>query len=202
MSALIKRQYRGDPGIFSFIGKAVGGIAKVVGGLLPGPIGLAAKAVGGLLAGNGKPVNPAVLSKLPASIMAATPQINYGSVGNIPMLPPAPQGGSQIGLVNIVQPGVGVVPSGGNTTQGGTSWGGAPTNGAACEKGYHRNKTGYYSKKYGWVERGSVCVKNRRRNPLNPRALSRSMARLSSAKNAAAFLSRVTIRDPKGCGCR
>lgn len=74
--------------------------------------------------------------------------------------------------------------------------------GQGCHKGYHLNKTGYYSRKRGgWVPAGTVCVKNRRRNPLNPRALSRSISRISSAKNAARFLSRVTVREG-GCGCK
>ncbi|GAG96208.1 unnamed protein product, partial [marine sediment metagenome] len=37
-------------------------------------------------------------------------------------------------------------------------------------------------------------VKNRRRNPLNPRALDRSLSRITSAKRASKKLSRVTIR--------
>ena len=41
----------GDPGLFSSIGKFLGGAAKVVGGILPGPVGLAAKFAGGLLTG-------------------------------------------------------------------------------------------------------------------------------------------------------
>ncbi len=56
--------------------------------------------------------------------------------------------------------------------------------GTPCASGYHYNKTRYYSTRYGVVEKGSVCVKNRRRNPLNPRALSRAMSRVKSAQKA------------------
>jgi hypothetical protein len=42
---------QGDPGIFGSIGKALGGVARVAGGLLPGPLGAVAGAVGGALAG-------------------------------------------------------------------------------------------------------------------------------------------------------
>lgn len=67
-------------------------------------------------------------------------------------------------------------------------------------RGYHLNKTGYYTKGGTYVAPQSKWVKNRRRNPLNPRALSRSISRISSAKNAARFLSRVTVRDKAACG--
>jgi len=70
----------------------------------------------------------------------------------------------------------------------------------AGTRGYHLNKTGYYTKGGTYVAPGSKWVKNRRRNPLNPRALSRSISRISSAKNAARFLSRVTVRDKQACG--
>jgi len=70
--------------------------------------------------------------------------------------------------------------------------------------GYHWNKTGYYrggrpgsAGPVEFVAPGTVAVKNRRRNPLNPRALDRSMGRITSAKKAASKLGRITIR--KAC---
>jgi hypothetical protein len=52
-------------------------------------------------------------------------------------------------------------------------------------RGYHVNKHGYYLKEIStWLPPGTVYVPNRRRNPLNPRALHRSIARLVSAKHA------------------
>jgi hypothetical protein len=49
----------------------------------------------------------------------------------------------------------------------------------------HMNRTAYYSAaRGGLVQPGSVCVANRRMNPLNPRALTRSMRRLASANKA------------------
>ena len=51
--------------------------------------------------------------------------------------------------------------------------------------GYHINKHGYYLASIAtWLPPGTVWVKGRRRNPLNPRALHRSIARLVSAKHA------------------
>lgn len=189
---IAKAQYRGDPGIFSFVGKALGAVAGVVSKVVPGPIGaiagLANKVLtpGKPVASTGKPLNPS---------------INVMSMGSAtPVLLAQQQQAAQpnqYGLVNINRPQLPMAP--GNQTQGG--FGGSQSTGAPCERGYHRNKTGYYSKRYGWIEAGSVCVKNRKRNPLNPRALSRSMSRLSSAKKAAKFLGAVSIRE-KGCGCK
>lgn len=45
------RGYRGDPGLFGFLRKAVGGIIRGAGGLLPGPFGGIARVVGGAVAG-------------------------------------------------------------------------------------------------------------------------------------------------------
>ncbi|MGH7510995.1 MAG: hypothetical protein ACREMZ_16275 [Gemmatimonadales bacterium] len=174
-----KAQYRGDPGLFSFVGKALGGIANVVSKVVPGPIGAIAGLAGKVLAGNGKPQNPSIAKAAP--IM---PAINVASA--FPVLqaaPQLPQQGNQYGLVNINRPQLPAMPMGpGNQTQSG--FGGQSQNGAACQSGYHRNKSGYYSQRYGWVPAGSVCVKNRRRNPLNPRAASRAMSRLTSARKA------------------
>jgi len=66
----------------------------------------------------------------------------------------------------------------------------------------HVNKTSYFTKA-GYVPKGTRCVANRRMNPLNPHAASRAMRRLSSAKKAAGFLSRITIRKAAcGKGCK
>jgi hypothetical protein len=51
--------------------------------------------------------------------------------------------------------------------------------------GYHLNKHGFYLSSIAtWIQPGTVWVKSRRRNPLNPRALHRSIARLVSARHA------------------
>ena len=66
----------------------------------------------------------------------------------------------------------------------------------ACPSGFHPNKSSYFLTDGSHVEEGSRCVKNRRRNPLNPRALSRSIGRIKGAKRASKVLSSITIRDP------
>lgn len=65
-------------------------------------------------------------------------------------------------------------------------------------KGYRLNKTSYFLKDGTFVPEGSRYVKIRRRNALNPRALSRAMSRLTSAKKASKQLSRISIRK-KSC---
>ena len=71
--------------------------------------------------------------------------------------------------------------------------------GKPSQTGYHWNKTGYFLKDGTWVAPGTKEVKNRRRNPLNPRALDRSISRITSAKRASKKLSRVTIRKATAC---
>ena len=152
------------------------------------------------------------------AVMRAQPAINVsGFAGGsspgygmptpaYPQLPGVQAPTKQIGLVNIVRPGVAPAYQPGNQTQSGPgtalvrSCGTCAPNDAKVMGGYHWNKSGFYRKggpcsKYapGWVEKGTVCVKNRRRNPLNPRALSRSMSRIHSAKKAAHFLNRIHI---------
>lgn len=68
----------------------------------------------------------------------------------------------------------------------------------ACPTGWHPNKSDYYTQE-GFVPKGSRCVKNRRRNALNPGALTRAVGRVSSAKKANQILGRITIR--KKCPC-
>jgi hypothetical protein len=64
--------------------------------------------------------------------------------------------------------------------------------------GYHVNKTGYWrhdaAGEWMYVPKESRWVKNRRRNPLNPRAASKAIGRIESLKKATARFSRITIR--------
>jgi hypothetical protein len=86
-----------------------------------------------------------------------------------------------------------------------------------CPSGYHVNKSGYYTRQ-GYVAPGTQCVKNRKRNPLNPRAASRALSRLTSTRKAMRGIERLMNkiggsrparvsaapfgRKKKGCGCR
>lgn len=102
------------------------------------------------------------------------------------------------------------------TPAGGTGPGAAPvsTNGngarvnGGCPSGYRLNKTAYYTRSQGWVPARSKCVKVRRRNPANPRALDRALSRLDMAKRLQSKLSGYTTKKytasgkRKGCGCK
>jgi len=60
--------------------------------------------------------------------------------------------------------------------------------------GYHWNKSGYFLKSGEYVRAGSKMVKNRRRNPANPRATSNAIMRIKGAKRYASSLSSISIR--------
>jgi len=49
--------------------------------------------------------------------------------------------------------------------------------GGGCPSGMHPNKSSYFTME-GFVEKGTKCVSNRRRNNLNPRAATRAASRL------------------------
>lgn len=176
--------------LFSVLGKIGGGI---VGGLLGGPAGAAAgfEAGGRLLGGKSTPATPGRPSYLPApaiNVASIAPQSPYPQ---LPVLRPDSV---------VVRPGVtipGLYSGGGSTTTYYPPAGGgaAAGPGKACPAGYHWNRTSYFTKR-GFVAKGTACVKNRRRNPLNPRALSRSMSRIVSAKKAAHFLDRIHFGAP------
>lgn len=51
-----------------------------------------------------------------------------------------------------------------------------------CPKGHHPNKSSYFLKNGQFVPEGSRCVKNRRRDPMNPRALRRAIGRVEAGK--------------------
>lgn len=51
------------------------------------------------------------------------------------------------------------------------------TTGSGCPSGMHPNKSSYFTSA-GFVEKGTKCVSNRRRNNLNPRAATRAASRL------------------------
>lgn len=61
-------------------------------------------------------------------------------------------------------------------------------------RGTHLNKSTYRTLDGTLVPKGTRCVKNRRRNPLNPRALTRAISRVAAAKTFARVLDRVEIK--------
>jgi len=63
--------------------------------------------------------------------------------------------------------------------------------------GYHWNKSGYFLQSGEYVPAGTKMVKNRRRNPANPRATSNAITRIKGAKRYAKSLSSISIRKKK-----
>lgn len=212
----------GDPGLFGFIGSALGAIGKtavgVAGGFATG--GLAGAILGGTRAataalGGPKTIKQAKASNIVSIALQKPPlaisQTRTGMFGgSTPAMPPlqagsgfyAGPGGVAVGQYNMAP--AGAAPAAGSAAI------------AACGlKGYHMNKTTYCTHA-GWVAKGSKCVRNRRRNPLNPRALSRAMSRVASAQRAvkaiqlfagaparAAAKGKGKLRRGRGrCGCK
>lgn len=177
-----RRGRYGDPGLFGVLGGIVKTVTGVAGTVLPGPIGTVAKGISNALPGKNlfAPRAPVLL-----------PQPGPGGL-SFPSSPPV-----------ISMPGTGLT-SGVPISSGGmpVDMGGAK----GCNAGYHLNKSGYWSNKNkllpgaSWTAPHSTCVKRRRMNPLNPRAISRAIRRLESAKRATSRLSRITVRG--GCGCK
>lgn len=154
--------YRGDPGIFSGIGKFIGGavksVARVVGAVAPGPVGMLARAI--------------------------APPASAG--GRVTFFPPEPS------IPNpFITPPVGtqLVPFSGGGGGGGnypvTSGQGVAM--TVCPtKGTRMNKSTYVTRGGGtsrWPNelivhpKGTECVKTRRLNVANPRALRRALRR-------------------------
>lgn len=179
--------------LFSTLGK----IAGVVGSVLPGPIGTVAKTVGGALAGTAG-TGTFSGNYLPTVLKSNVPQaLPGGAKLQDPGKPSIfTQGLPSIDSVKVTQSGAGLGPLGGfigsqtatfyPTTQNGSC--------GASSRGTHLNRTGYFLKNGQYIAPGTKCVTNRRRNPLNPRALSRAMSRLSSAKKAVKALDRFEIK--------
>lgn len=164
----------GDPGIFGAIGKFVGGVAKSVVRNVP-IVGTAVKAIEAGI--NATRVGAPVSRSLPTGTA-----INMGGPMTIATPP------SFASVVPPVPPPSGEIASGStvvSTPDGSTAI--VPTNATVCHvAGYHLNKAGYWKNGSNlipgahYVAKGSVCVKNRRMNPFNPRAASRAMHRLHS----------------------
>lgn len=168
--------YAGDPGIFGSIFK---GITGAVGGLLSGgPLG----AIGGAARGLGIIKAPTQgISTMP--IMGGVPPTISMPYQSYPQVP-------KPGIIGAAQR---FVPG------GATGMMDAPAMqaGRASSPGYHWNKSGYFLKSGEWVAAGTKQVRNRKMNPLNPRAVRSSITRLGRAKTAAKDIGRVTIRAKK-----
>lgn len=162
-----RRQVAGDPGLFSSIGKFLGGALKTVGGLVPG-VGGILQTVGGLISPNGQPA--------PQYTTTPYAPVN-GGFRRFAGAPPVPA--ATAGYAAGQQYAAGIAAPG------------AP--GLACPQGYKPNKSGYFLRSGQFVGPGTKCVRYRKKNPANARATDRAIARVESAKKMAARLSRIRI---------
>jgi len=132
----------GDPGLFSFVGKALKSVWKIAKPLVGAALGI--------------PVIPAVVGAV-AGAAAGSAVVPYGSP------PPPPLGG---------------IPAAAGAALGGALAGYAGqraiTPGGVCPAGYHPDK-----------KTGTRCVRNRRMNIANPRALRRSIRRVKGFEKLA-----------------
>ena len=156
------------------------GPTRSVGAGDPGLFGALKGAVGGFLRGG-------PLGALGGAVSGyrSTPGERWGPQRQqVPQiqLPMPPAGGGRLVMNGARGPGQVVSPAGSLIS---------------CPAGTRPNKTAYYLKNGQFVDVGTRCVKIRRRNPLNPRALSRAISRIESGKRAAKRLSRISIR--KSC---
>lgn len=172
-----RRGAQGDPGIFGFLGSAIKGIGKVA-GFIPG-IGSTIEKVTGLVGGGLQGIEGQ-----PKTIKAAT-------LGNMPILRQSGTSSPGLGFALPLPAGGGMLPAPskpGTVTQ--TSRNMGITTVDRPPSGYHLNKSGYWSNGTDlipgahWVAPGTVWVKNRRTNPLNPQALSRSLRRMQGFARA------------------
>jgi len=69
-------------------------------------------------------------------------------------------------------------------------------------KGYHLNKSSYFLLNGTYVAKGSKYVKNRHRNPLNPRALKGAVARIDAGKIWQSKLSEISTGKFTAAGNR
>ena len=146
---------RGDPGLFSFVGKLLKPIWKVAKPVIGAALGI--------------PIIPTVVGGV-AGAVAGKAMVPAGP-------PPAPP--SMPGIGQAIGAGIGAAA--GAFVQ-------ARPMGGVCPSGYHPAKDG-----------SGRCVRNRRMNIANPRALRRSMRRVKGfeklARRTISFTKRVRIKS-------
>ncbi len=181
MSMSIKRaKFQGDPGLFGFLGGVVKKATGLVGGL-----GIPGISAGARLVSKGL---GAVLGAKVRAPMAAQqmPVVSGGGGGfRVP----------QRNGIAVQRLGPGTSMMGPGRNGGGTAVARTPRGSqrevifvgqrGECPSGFRPNKTGYWVTSpmgtASFVEPGERCVRRRRRNPTNIRALDRAMSRVISA---------------------
>jgi len=211
MMRAAKAQYAGDPGLFSTLGKVAGSVFKIGKKVLP--IAVPALGIGAAVARAvfKRPKGKTTLG-LPTGALI-DPSMGFAEPEQQPGGPVMPGTGIQVRFPSAGRFGGGGISLGSfrepqqrppGVTPGqpmGTQLCQLPS-GAVVPRRTHANKSGYFTYQQGrdtkpvtYVAPGTKCVASRRMNPLNPRALHRAMKRIVSAKRAATFLNRITVRS-------
>lgn len=188
----------GDPGLFDVLGSIGKAIVGTVGGAVKGlvtggPLGAITGGLGGLATSTGIIKTASVSRTAPITpVLRGAQQIPLQTTGRA-----MPGTGVQVQLPSVGSGGIDLgrfsAGSFGPMTGGGTPMVAGP-NGQLCQvKGYHLNKSGYHTAQ-GYVPAGAKCVKNRRMNPLNPRAASRAMRRLDGFSRAARCVEKQLVK--------
>lgn len=179
--------YRGD--IFGSIFKGIKSVAKAAVSILPGPVGAVARAVTG--------VGRGAVTVGPGPGLTAPPTIGYSPHPAAPFMPPPMFGpsmdpGQGTAVANIPGRGLCVID-----TRTGKRLG-------------RMNKSTYVTRGGGtsrWPQQvmvhpaGTECVRSRRMNVANPRALRRAIRRAQGfAKLARRVLTFTSAKAPKGKG--
>jgi len=159
---------------------------SLLGSIAGGVIGFATGGVGGAVAGWQQ--GGALTTPKPPAGLPQLPTFAGGGI-NMPFQVAGPGG---VPLPGFNPQGVAVMPQGGG-----------------CPKGYHLNRKALSaSKRHGAVPAGGMCVRNRHINPLNARAITRSLRRVKRARKLVAKLQsfgaarRITSGGHRpGCGC-
>lgn len=174
-----------EAGIFGTIGNILKGGVRAI----PGPIG----EIGRQLFPNGQRPVPGAPPGVPT--VPRPPVVRPGGGRQLQAAGDCPPGRVRFGT-QCVDP-FSILPGGQPFS---VPVGGAPAPQGmqiACPPGFRPNKTSYFLRDGTFVAEGTKCVKIRRRNPLNPKALDRAISRISQAKRASKKLSRVTVRKKK-----
>jgi len=160
------RSAQGDPGLFGgLVGGIKGGIGSFFGGGNP-----IAGAIAGARAGfgAGRPGRPA--GPVPGTPHVPAIALPFAGLGGRPppMMFPGANGGTVVGPP---------LSRSGTLTSTAT----VPA-GHVHPSGHHLNKSAYFLRDGTFVPEGTRWVKNRHRNPLNPRALRRAISRIDAGK--------------------
>ena len=187
--ALNRQQFRGDPGLF-------GDIFRTATSFIRDPIGTAIDIGTKILGGGGGDPPPKTMAQSQAEAVATNGTITSFAQDKFP----GEIGPFDLDIFGAGQPGASL-SFGANGASTATA---APANGK-CQSGFHLNKATYFLKSGQRILKGTVCVKNRRRNALNDRAASNAIKRLEGARKAIKNIQRVSIRCgkcPGKCICK